>query len=60
MPRACSILVVDNEPAIVNLLVEILTDEGYVAYSAPTGATALAPSPAVRPRSSCWTCKCLT
>jgi CheY-like chemotaxis protein len=42
MPRTGSILVVDNEPAIVDLLVELLTDEGYVAYSAPTGADALA------------------
>jgi CheY-like chemotaxis protein len=42
MPRTGSILVVDNEPTIVDLLVEILTDEGYVAYSAPTGAEALA------------------
>ena len=41
MPRTGSILVVDNEPAIVDLLVEILTDEGYIAYSAPTGADAL-------------------
>jgi CheY-like chemotaxis protein len=42
MPRTGSILIVDNEPAIVDLLVEILTDEGYVAYSAPNGADALA------------------
>jgi CheY-like chemotaxis protein len=42
MPRTGSILVVDNEPTIVDLLVEILTDEGYVAYSAPNGADALA------------------
>ena len=42
MPRTGSILVVDREPTIVDLLVEILTDEGYVAYSASTGADALA------------------
>jgi CheY-like chemotaxis protein len=42
MPRTGSILVVDREPTIVDLLVEILTDEGYVAYSAPSGADALA------------------
>jgi DNA-binding response OmpR family regulator len=37
-----SILVVDYEPTIVDLLVEILTDAGYVAYSALPGAPALA------------------
>ena len=37
-----SILVVDNEPTIVELLVEVLTDEGYIAYSAQDGARALA------------------
>jgi len=37
-----SILVVDFEPTIVDLLVEILTDAGYVAYSALPGAPALA------------------
>ena len=42
MPCTGSILVVDNEPTIVDLLVEILTDEGYVAYAAPNGAEALA------------------
>jgi CheY-like chemotaxis protein len=42
MPRTGSILVVDNEPTIVDLLVEILTDEGYVVYSSPNGADALA------------------
>jgi DNA-binding response OmpR family regulator len=36
-----SILVVDHEPTIVNLLVEILTDDGYIAYTAPDGAGAL-------------------
>ena len=42
MQRTGSILVVDREPTIIDMLVEILTDEGYVAYSAPTGADALA------------------
>jgi CheY-like chemotaxis protein len=37
-----SILVVDNESTIVDLIVEILTDEGYVAYAAPDGGRALA------------------
>jgi DNA-binding response OmpR family regulator len=37
-----SILVVDYEPTIVDLLIEILTDAGYVAYSALPGAPALA------------------
>ena len=41
MQRTGSILVVDNEPAIVDLLVEILTDEGYMAYAAPDGTGAL-------------------
>lgn len=35
-----SILVVDREPTIVDLLVEILTDAGYIAYTAPDGAGA--------------------
>ena len=38
MQRNGSILVVDDEPTIVDLLIEILTDAGYVAYSAPDGA----------------------
>jgi CheY-like chemotaxis protein len=42
MQRTGSILVVDQEPIIVDLLVEILTDEGYVVYSAPDGAGTLA------------------
>jgi DNA-binding response OmpR family regulator len=33
-----SIMVVDHEPTIVDLLIEILTDAGYVAYSAPDHA----------------------
>jgi CheY-like chemotaxis protein len=42
MQRTGSILVVDNDAAIIDLIVEILTDEGYVAYSALSGADALA------------------
>ncbi len=41
MQRTGSILVVDYEPTIVDLLVEILTDEGYVVYGAPDGPHAL-------------------
>jgi DNA-binding response OmpR family regulator len=40
--RTGNILVVDYEPTLVDLLIEILTDAGYVAYSAPPGAPALA------------------
>lgn len=42
MPHSGSILVVDNDPTIVDLLVDLLTDEGYVVYSAPDGAGAFA------------------
>jgi DNA-binding response OmpR family regulator len=41
MQRTGSILVADYEPTIVDLIVEILTDEGYIAYSATTSADAL-------------------
>jgi DNA-binding NtrC family response regulator len=37
-----SILVVDREPTIVDLLVEILTDEGYAVHAARDTAGALA------------------
>jgi two-component system, OmpR family, KDP operon response regulator KdpE len=37
-----SILIIDREPTIVDLLVEILTDAGYIAYTAPDDASALA------------------
>src|SRR5690349_3792682 len=40
--RTGNILVVDDEPTIVDLLIEILTDAGYIAYAAPPGAPALA------------------
>jgi DNA-binding response OmpR family regulator len=42
MQRTGNILVVDYEPIIVDLLIEILTGAGYRAYSAPPGAPALA------------------
>jgi DNA-binding response OmpR family regulator len=35
-----SILIVDHEPTIVDLLVEILTDAGYIAYTVPDGTGA--------------------
>lgn len=37
-----SILIIDHEPTILDLLVEILTDAGYIAYTAPDDASALA------------------
>jgi DNA-binding response OmpR family regulator len=42
MQRTGSILVIDDDAAFSDLVVEILTDEGYVAYSALSGADALA------------------
>ena len=42
MQRTGNILVVDYEPTIADLLIEILTDAGYIAYSVPPGAPALA------------------
>jgi CheY-like chemotaxis protein len=41
MHQTGSILIIDNDSAIADLLVESLTDEGYVVYSAPDGADAL-------------------
>jgi CheY-like chemotaxis protein len=41
MQRTGNILVVDYEPTIADLLIEILTDAGYIAYSMPPGAPAL-------------------
>jgi len=40
--RTGNILVVDHEPTIADLLIEILTEAGYIAYSMPPGAPALA------------------
>jgi len=42
MPHTGSILVVDGEPTIVELMVELLTDEGYIVHSAQNWARALA------------------
>jgi DNA-binding response OmpR family regulator len=42
MQQTGSILVIDNESTIADLLIEILTDDGYVAYAAAPGAPALA------------------
>jgi DNA-binding response OmpR family regulator len=42
MQQTGSILVIDNEPTIVDLLVELLTNEGYVAYGTADGAGVLA------------------
>ncbi len=42
MQRTGSILVVDNDAAIVEMILDVLTEEGYVAYSAANGARALA------------------
>jgi DNA-binding response OmpR family regulator len=41
MLQTSSILIIDPEPTIAGLLVEILTDAGYVAYAAPESAAAL-------------------
>ena len=40
MLQTSSILIIDPEPTIADLLVEILTDAGYIAYTAPDGAGA--------------------
>ena len=42
MQRTGSILVVDQESTIVDLLIEILTDAGYLAYAAPPGEALVA------------------
>lgn len=42
MPPMGSILIVDREPIIGDLLVEILTDAGYIAYAALDDTSALA------------------
>ena len=43
------ILVVDDEPALRELLVDVLTDEGYTVLAAPDGRRALDLVPAERP-----------
>ena len=42
MLQTSSILINDPEPTIADLLVEILTDAGYIAYTAPNDTSALA------------------
>lgn len=42
MQRTGSILVIDNEPTINDLIVEVLTDAGYVAYAVLDDTAALA------------------
>ena len=42
MQRTGSILIIDNDSAIVDFLVELLTDAGYVVYAARDGADARA------------------
>ena len=42
MHRTGNILVVDDEPTIGDLIVEALTDEGYIAYSVPYDAALIA------------------
>ena len=42
MLQTSSILIIDQEPTIADLLVEILTDAGYIAYTAPDDTSALA------------------
>jgi DNA-binding response OmpR family regulator len=42
MSPSSSILIIDPEPTIADLLVEILTDAGYIAYTAPDDTHALA------------------
>lgn len=38
--RTGSILIIDSDAAIVAVLIEILTDEGYITYAAADGASA--------------------
>jgi DNA-binding response OmpR family regulator len=42
MLQTSSILIIDQEPTIADLLVEILTDAGYIAYTAPDNTRTLA------------------
>jgi len=51
-----TILSIDREPTIGDLLVEILTAIGYIADTAPDDASPLAPQPpTIRPRNYCCT-----
>jgi DNA-binding response OmpR family regulator len=47
--RTGSILVIDNEPTIIELVLTLLTDEGYVVYSMPDSVSALAAAARHRP-----------
>ncbi|MFO7169243.1 MAG: response regulator [Chloroflexota bacterium] len=47
-PRG-TILIVDDEPAIADLLAELLGDEGYVAHTALSGERALSMLETLRP-----------
>jgi CheY-like chemotaxis protein len=49
MTTVAKILVVDDEPAIRELIVAVLEDEGYDAISAGSGSRALELMPAERP-----------
>ena len=42
MYQTGNILIIDQDPTVADLIVEILTDAGYVAYAAQNGADALA------------------
>ena len=42
MYSTSSILIIDDDLAIVDLLVEVLTDEGYIAYALSPSDSALA------------------
>ena len=42
MHTTSAILIIDDDAAIVDLITEFLTDEGYVAYAVPTAADTLA------------------
>jgi DNA-binding response OmpR family regulator len=42
MQSTRTILVIDDDAALADLVVEVLTDEGYIAYTVPDGTAALA------------------
>jgi CheY-like chemotaxis protein len=48
-PRPARILVADDEPEILEVLHEVLSDQGYEVLTAATGAEALAAVPNFRP-----------
>jgi len=57
---ASTVLVIDDEPRIVEFLTENLRDDDFSVLSAGTGAEALELSAAPAPTSSCWTSSCPT